>query len=166
MSSSTSLGPAVAAPVAWTRRGWLKLAAGAIAVAAGTGAVAWTHRHRLKWLQAADAEAMLRAQFHYLKLEITSADMQRFYADYTRHYGRVPRDGIYRYWERRPDSYYTDAVDTLATTFLLSTTFFLYGGDENRPVTYVMLYHPYASPCWNPLSLHARTAQVASPDPV
>ncbi len=35
--------------------------------------------------------------------------------------------------------------------FLLSTDFFQMGEDQSRELNYVMLYHPYASPCYNPL---------------
>lgn len=35
--------------------------------------------------------------------------------------------------------------------FLMSTDFFQTGEDEARELNYVMLFHPYASPCYNPL---------------
>ena len=40
----------------------------------------------------------------------------------------------------------------VATTFLMSTDFFPNGARESRPLRYVMLYHPYRTPCYNPLA--------------
>ena len=38
----------------------------------------------------------------------------------------------------------------LAKLFLLSTDFFRNGEDEPRPLRFVTLYGPYASPCYMP----------------
>lgn len=138
-----------------TRRTWLKFAGTAAGLAFASGTVGWLNRDRLKWLQPSDIESRLRAHFDYLKLEIPSETMRQFASDYTRHYGRTERGGLYRYLGRKPASHYEARWDELATTFLLSTDFFLHGADESQPVRYVALYHPYASPCWNPISLHA-----------
>lgn len=43
-------------------------------------------------------------------------------------------------------------VRKIAATFLLSTDFFQHSGDESRPLAYVAFYHPYRSPCYNPLA--------------
>ena len=38
-------------------------------------------------------------------------------------------------------------------TFLMSTDFFQAGQPPNGPVRFVQLYHPYVSPCYNPMVL-------------
>jgi hypothetical protein len=145
-----------------TRRTWLKWAATATAVAFASGGLAWLNRDRLKWLQTADVERRLRAHFDYLQLEISSDEMRRFATEYATHYGRTARGGLYRYIKRLPAAHYDEQWDDLATTFLLSTDFFLHAGNESLPVHYVTLFHPYASPCWNPISLAAAAADVNS----
>jgi hypothetical protein len=44
-----------------------------------------------------------------------------------------------------------EAIEPIASRFLLSTDFFQNGADESRPLRYVTYYDPYRSPCYNPL---------------
>jgi hypothetical protein len=138
--------------MAMTRRSviLLGLGVGAGACAAGVG-VAWTQRERLKDLSDAEGAAYLRENFDYLRLEVTDEQLRGFVADYRRHHAPLQR----ALWHRVRgwgEGSYTRQMDQLATTFLLSTDFFLNDADESQPVHYVMFYHPYVSPCWNPLA--------------
>lgn len=45
--------------------------------------------------------------------------------------------------------------DNIVTKYLLSTDFFLHGGDESRVVTYLSFYEPQLAPCRNPF-VHLR----------
>jgi hypothetical protein len=77
---------------------------------------------------------MVRRQFP--ELTIADADLARFLEDYQVHYGELLPEGL----------------DHLYRTFLLSTNFFQQDLDGRGEVEYMNLYHPYASPCYNPLA--------------
>ena len=47
--------------------------------------------------------------------------------------------------------------DNVVTKFLLSTDFFLRGGDESRRIEYLSFYEPRTAPCRNPFA-HLRRA--------
>ena len=42
--------------------------------------------------------------------------------------------------------------DNVVTKYLLSTDFFMHGGDESRRVEYLSFYEPRTAPCRNPLA--------------
>lgn len=75
----------------------------------------------------------LRSAYWYLQVD--DADLQQFAREYHEIYG-APTLGHLQHVE---------------DIFLRSTDFFPNGADESRPVRFVALYEPYASPCFNPL---------------
>ncbi len=81
----------------------------------------------------------LRLRCHYLTLEVTDGEFERFVRLYKKHYGFTERR-----WAPR-------ALEPMAAVFLLSTDFFANGADESKPVRFRRFFHPYVSPCWNPL---------------
>jgi len=133
-----------------SRRTLLKIgAAGAGAAALGAG-VAYTQRGRLKDLTPNEAAAFLRRNFAYLRLQASDDQLRRFTVEYQRRYRPLQRP----YWHRLRGwgaNSFQRQMDHFATTFLLSTDFFMNGENEAMPVRYMMFYHPYASPCWNPM---------------
>lgn len=151
---SSSLAGAAGSPprptAAIGRRTFLRAAAvGAVAV--GGAAVAGWHlfgqqigwwRRRAENYAAAYSWAWLpteeRILRHYSYLTLDRRDVQRFVRDFERRYGRIRARDL-------------SANRILYTKFLMSTDFFLHGGDESRPVRYVTLHDQYAAPCWNPL---------------
>ena len=144
----------MATPKMPSRRTVLKAGAiGTGAVAASCGA-AWFFRDQISEVQPAEVAQFLRGNFHYLRLNVSDAQMHKFAADYAKHYQRIGRRQLHRF-KGRDASYFDRLMDHLAITFLMSTDFFLNGGDESKPVKYVMLYHPYVSPCWNPILMAA-----------
>lgn len=125
-----------------TRRRFLAWGAGAAAVGAGVlyawpgmrdRASSWTLRlaraHRTP-------ERKLLAYFDYLQIPDEVAET--YVADYR---ARV-RD-VGRLSELGEDFY---------TRFLMSTDFFQNGADESRALSYVALYGPTITPCYNPLA--------------
>jgi hypothetical protein len=81
----------------------------------------------------------LRLRCHYLNLEVTPAEFEKFVHLYKKHYGlHAPR------WS-------PGALEPMVQVFLMSTDFFSNGADESKPVRYRRFFHPYLSPCWNPL---------------
>lgn len=129
---------------------------GGVALAAGTG---WVARDVIKAMPKADALAYLKSQFDYLQLDLTEQQFVNFIDDYYEHYRSVPRK-LYRRIRSGDSDDWQQYGDHLCWVFLCSTTFFLNGADESKPVRYVRFYHPYVSPCWNPLSL-AETRRLA-----
>lgn len=81
------------------------------------------------------AERIVR-HFDYLTLD--RAGVERYVREYERVFGRAELRHVARNQE-------------LYTKYLMSTDFFLNGADERRVVRFVALYHPYTTPCWNPL---------------
>lgn len=76
----------------------------------------------------------VRAHFPYL--EIPDEVVDAFVRDFEAAYGA---------WRPRAGS-------APFTRFLASSDFFQNGADESRPLRYVRLFDPYASPCYNPFS--------------
>ena len=83
-----------------------------------------------------------RIRRHFDYLTIDEAGLARFVREYERTFGEVELDNV-------------AANRLLYTKFLMSTDFFLNGQDETRPVRFVALHDPYASPCWNPFGTTA-----------
>lgn len=76
----------------------------------------------------------LRRTYAYLRPE--PAEVDRFVELYLAHYNAAPM---------------FDDVAPLENTFLLSTNFFQSGQPAAGPIRFVAFYHPYVSPCYNPL---------------
>ncbi len=58
-----------------------------------------------------------------------------------------------RAFEKQYGPYRDDLpADAVYGKFLLSTNFPQNGFDQAKPVRFLALYDPYASPCWNPLA--------------
>jgi hypothetical protein len=132
----------------------VKLSAVAGGIAAAGGGVGWTYREHLAQHHNAYIETFIRRNFEYLKLDVTSKEMRSFIALYRGHCSPIYTALVHGCAERlsvRPPGGYERQMDELCTTFLMSTDFFPRGADESLPVRYVTLFHPYLSPCWNPL---------------
>ncbi len=132
-----------------TRRRFLLLtAAGAAAASGVTGVSAWVTRR----IQGATAKAeelyrrLIRVIYagqplsqaiarHYDYLELEPGVVERFSRDYEA-------------WRVAGGS--PEPIDRVFARFLLSTDFFLHGGDVARPVRYWRFYDPYLTPCANP----------------
>lgn len=145
--------PTSPAARALTRRRFLRLTVPAVLIAAAASGLArWTDwrgagarlRRTVRRAEEsarayqdarrAPADRIVR-HFDYLRLD--RAGVERFVSDYTRAFGNA-----------RPR---TRAANRLFyTKFLMSTDFFVNGADESKPVRYVALHDPYASPCWRP----------------
>lgn len=78
----------------------------------------------------------LMAHFHYL--EIAPELAERYVEDYRAHVRDIGRLDY--------------AGDDFYSRFLLSTDFFQNGGDESRTLSYVALYGPMITLCYNPLA--------------
>ena len=78
--------------------------------------------------------AALREHFEYLRID--DDVIAAFVSDFEAAYGP---------WQPQPEG-------GPFTRFLASTDFFQHGADEGRPLRYVRLFDPYASPCYNPFS--------------
>jgi hypothetical protein len=76
----------------------------------------------------------LQRTFAYLHPDV--AGVERYVDLYLAHYHDSPSDGDLPQFE---------------TTFLLSTNFFQSGQPTSGPIQFVALFHPYVSPCYNPL---------------
>lgn len=88
------------------------------------------------WAARRSLAQKLLAHFHYLHIPEELAE--RYAADYRAHVrdlGRLDFPG---------NDFYT--------RFLLSTDFFQNGGDESRTLSYVALYGPSITLCYNPLA--------------
>lgn len=116
--------------------------AGALAIVATLAAagVGWLRRRRVSGIDPASSAhglaPRLREEFHYLSLSDGAVDA--FVRDFDDFYGeraaRVAR------------------ASGAPKRFLLSTDFFQNGADESHRVAYVAFYHPYRSPCYQPLA--------------
>ena len=69
-------------------------------------------------------------------LLIDESDLDEFMTAYQTHYGDI-----------RPGD-----IEHVYRVFLLSTNFFQQDLDGEGEVEFVRLYHPYVSPCYNPLT--------------
>jgi hypothetical protein len=120
------------------RRRVLALGAVATVLAAGGGVLAarrWARRSPAPGARAALGR-QLRARFRYLRCE--EAVFERFLDDFEAHFPALVRHAG------------SSRVDVFGR-FLLSTDFFAHG-DPARPLRYVTFYHPYVTPCYNPLA--------------
>ncbi len=76
--------------------------------------------------------------------------------NYMEAYGRTQDDGYKRairlYRLIGVDSTRSGKVHQLVSHYLLSTDFFIKGGDESRLVRYYRLYNPYVAACAHPFS--------------
>ena len=81
----------------------------------------------------------LRLRCHYLTFEVTADELERFVRLYRKHYGFHAHR-----WS-------PGALEPMVQVFLMSTDFFSNGADESKPVRFRRFFHPYLSPCWNPL---------------
>ena len=80
-----------------------------------------------------------RIRRHFDYLTIDEAGLERFVREYEKVYGPVELGNM-------------EGNRLLYTKFLMSTDFFPNGADESRPVRFVALHDPYASPCWSPFA--------------
>lgn len=146
MTSDSGRGPGL------RRRRFLVLAAALAggAIVGGGAAARWCRRRFRPWsfgvrrlgeLGAAyrharrPLAAAVRAYFAYLQVEADAPE--RFARDY--------ESAVARYGG-------SEGMDQILARFLASTDFFQNGADEARPVRYVALYHPYATPCYTPFT--------------
>ncbi len=121
------------------RRSFLAGAA-ALATAVVVGALTWLRGRRDPDPSPAtgtgDLASRLREEFHYLSFD----------------------DGAVDAFVRDFESFYGERAERVARSsgtlkrFLLSTDFFQNGADESRRVAYVAFYHPYRTPCYQPLA--------------
>ncbi len=81
----------------------------------------------------------VRLRCYSLNFEVSDGEFGRFFQLYNKYYG-LPKAR----WS-------PGALGQMTSVFLLSTDFFLNGADETKPVRFRQLFHPYVSPCWNPL---------------
>lgn len=144
-----------------TRRAFLGLGVGAAGVAVVGAGGAYMYRDELLYMDAGELAALLRERFDYLRFDLTDEHWREFGDLYIEHYGVIAHRTMYLVRDQNTDRY--DArVEHLESTFLLSTDFFLNNADESKPVRYVRLYHPYVSPCWNPLAMAGAMSENAS----
>ena len=117
-----------------TRRQLLRLGLCAVA---GAGLGSWGHRRRWGWdgvYRQRRLNEHLHRTFGYLRPDPAGVD--RFVALYLEHHNGSPTRGSLPHVEQ---------------TFLLSTDFFQSGQPATGPIRFVTLYHPYVSPCYDPL---------------
>ena len=138
----------------FSRRNLMKagVTSGVLVGLAGTGA--WFGRDWIKRLQPQEMAEYLRANFDYLTFNFNEDKFLEYAKEYREHYEEISRE-LWSDLRGRGSEQHREEIDQFATRFLMSTDFFMYGADESRPINYVMFYHPYRSPCWNPLSMQA-----------
>jgi hypothetical protein len=81
----------------------------------------------------------LRLRCYSLNFEVSDTEFGRFVQLYKKYYG-LPNA-----------RWLPGALEQMTSVFLLSTDFFVNGADETKPVRFRQFFHPYVSPCWNPL---------------
>jgi len=122
-----------------TRRGLLLgtllLGGAALFAVPGTRRTLFSLPARLWSARRSPAQKLL-AHFHYLSIPRELAE--RYVAEYRVHVRDIGRLDY--------------AGDDFYTRFLLSTDFFQNGGDESRTLSYVALYGPAITLCYNPLA--------------
>ncbi len=58
-----------------------------------------------------------------------------------------------------------DRKEDIVRRFLLSFDFFQNGGDEARLLHFVAFYHPYSTPCYQPIAHAPQRARSSEPEP-
>jgi hypothetical protein len=111
---------------------------------------------------AAIIVAILKRRVGYLRVEHGSFyEFARTYVSSRREYERqlatlsavsLPMQLISPYRWLRQGHALRRLEDSVVSDYLLSTDFFFHGADEQRAVTYVAFYDPYARPCSNPFN--------------
>lgn len=140
-----------------TRRTLLKSGVVGAAVVGAAGTAAYLSYDKIRLLQPSELVSYLKSNFDYLTFNIDDAQFTAFANEYLEYYREVPRETWY-VLRGGDEEKHKNVMDDFAMTFLMSTDFFKNGADESKPVNYVMFYHPYRSPCWNPLSMSAGSA--------
>ena len=139
------------------RRKFLKIGLVGSVLVGAAGATAWFNRDRIRKLQPEELANYLRSNFDYLKFNFDQEQFVAYANDYREHYHVIPRESWYVLRGGDADKH-ARFMEHFSMTFLMSTDFFMHGTDESRPINYVMLYHPYRSPCWNPIAVSAKSA--------
>jgi len=153
----------------WSRRGFVKLGVGAVALAGAGTLAGW-------YLSEAEIVSAVRRRLTFLHLD--EAGLHAFAKDQMSAL-LAKRPTWYRWkyhvrllfqkptaaasWGRTSDrrSRRERMEDNLATVFLLSSDFFTNGADETRVVQYVVLYDPMR-PCGNPFARPAVEPQASA----
>lgn len=138
-------------PRSWKRRSFLtSLAAGG---AAALSAPLWwqTAREHLKSLPPEDARLHLRRHFEPLGLDVEDSQLDEFSSAYQRHWYPLRRPLVFQL-NGEGSAGYERQMRHLEQIFLLSTDHFLHEPHDAPPaLRYVAFFHPYVTPCWNPL---------------
>lgn len=116
------------------RRAFLLLLAGAIAAFAAAALAPWD-RLRREWI----ARKLVAA---YPMLRFDPVGVARFVEVYEEKLHVIRRNPLKLLLEPLPEN--------VVRTFLPSTDYFLNDEDDSRPLQFVAVYDPYASPCYNP----------------
>lgn len=132
------------------RRSLLKAGAFGCVVLAVPLAASWRFQDIILAKQPGAIADFIESTFDYLKLEVSAGEYEQFLNDYEVYYDRVIRQ-VWRDLRGDAPEVHEERMEHLANTFLLSTDFFQNGMDRSRSIKYVTLFHPHASPCWNPL---------------
>ncbi len=144
-----------------SRRTFLKTGLVGAAGFAMSGSLGYFYRDEIGHVQETEIAKFIRGNFAYLKLDVRDEEIETFYKEYREWYKPVVRDHWQRIIKKRGPDVFVEDMDEVATTFLLSTDFFINGADETRPVKYVRLYAPYKNPCWDPVAVMNVAAQSA-----
>lgn len=134
------------------RRTLLKLGVVGGGLLGVSGGLAWVGRDRIRTLSPNELAGYLQGNFSYLNFNFGEGQFLEYAKQYRKHYNEIKRKSWYLFRGGDADTYQR-VIDHFATTFLMSTDFFLQGADEAKQINYVMMYHPYHSPCWNPISM-------------
>lgn len=118
----------------------------------GAGAAAWLSRDMLIKPRVDELVQLLRSEFEYLTFNFGDKQFVEYIQSYKEHYRDIWRETWYVFRGGDRDRH-RHQMDHFAMSFLMSTDFFVTGADEFKPINYVMFYHPYQSPCWNPFSV-------------
>jgi len=136
------------------RRSFLALAAVSVTgVVAGVGALAPAFR---QYQPAALRLEIARQGYHrYRHARLPLADAITEHFDYLTIDARAAVRFAEDYQALMKKRDHTDPLDEIYTLFLLSTDFFLNGANESITVSYVMLFDPHESKCFNPFATFA-----------
>lgn len=136
----------------FNRRNLLRLGVVGGVALGSTGAAAWFGQEWIKRLHPTELAGYLESNFDYLTFSFGREKFHEFAEAYSQYYEEIRRESwhVFRGGDAEEQR---KTMDEFAMRFLMSTDFFLNGADESRPINYVMFYHPYRSPCWNPLAM-------------